>query len=241
LPEYSASEARAINNHGQVVGTAESWNVFPPVLYSLLWEVQFEEDGTVSNVTLTDLGLEETVQGGPSDINDTGQIVGTGKFNGRSHGFLLWDGATIWLEPLPGGGQCGASALNSLDDSTGHIQVVGHSYVGDGTKFGSEAVLWDVASGGAVTLTNLSDSNGKGRARFFGASDVNDAGQAVGGSFLWENGTMIELGDVISDDGGLDPGTMGVHAINESGQLVGSAEVALTGATHAYTAYPSSP
>ncbi len=69
-------DARAINDSGQVVGSS-GVNAF-------LWQ----------NSTMTDLNTLISTDSGwvlikATDINEIGQIVGSGMINGENHGFLL--------------------------------------------------------------------------------------------------------------------------------------------------------
>lgn len=81
----------------------------------------------------------------------------------------------------------------------------------------------------SFTLTDLGDLRGGDFGRAYG---INDAGQVVGSSgaatgsraFLWEGGTMTDLGDL---PGGGDVSR--AYGINEAGQVVGNSQVASTG------------
>ena len=60
------------------------------------------------------------------------------------------------------------------------------------------------------------------------ASDINDAGQIVGqagggldSAFIWQNGTMTDLNDLISDSAGVH--VVSGNAINNQGEITGTA------------------
>jgi probable HAF family extracellular repeat protein len=230
----NASWASAINNAGQIVGVTDAGYEIGSGKAFLINPTDVDGDGHVEwfwdgddngdeiNDLMIDLGLPDGSD--PFDINDLGQIVGTAE--GR--GFLWENGAITWLEPLPGGRDATAVAINSLG------QVVGSSRDRRG-RF--HAVLWEV-TGGTATITDLGGLKGE---KHTSAADINDAGQVVGNAgdtaFLWENGTMTKLEDLISDSGGLDTDNLSAAAINESGEIAG---YAATNA-RAFIAIPSSP
>lgn len=142
----------------------------------------------------------------------------------------------IELAPLSGTDtRCGAWAVNSLG------QVIGWSTDNSGS---THAVLWEVDGQGNVTLTDLGKVKGKQLTR---ASGINDAGQVVGSgysygsgsftAFLWENGNMTKLIDLIANSEGI--GDLGAAEINEYGEIAGT--IYGDGYHHAYIALPIIP
>ncbi len=72
----------AINNHGQVVG----WSAISPTSglnHAVLWE-----GGDILDLNDLHDGAGWDLRWA-NDINDAGQIVGWGRFNGYTRGFLL--------------------------------------------------------------------------------------------------------------------------------------------------------
>ena len=76
-----------------------------------------------------------------------------------------------------------------------------------------------------------------------GASGINDKGQVVGFAsddtlrpFLWENGVLYDINDLLVDDAGLQ--LLFAFQINASGQIVGTAVQKSTGEVRAYLANP---
>ncbi|MBK9602707.1 MAG: HAF repeat-containing protein [Anaerolineales bacterium] len=240
LTENGETEARGINNRGQVVGyssadaggaflweddTITNLGTFPGGAIS--WANDINENGVIvgasdsasgevhafmfSRGTMTDLG---TLGGANSDamaINNKGQIVGTSETaTGANHVFLWQKGVMIDIGTLDESSDYFPVAINNKG------QILG--YYGDTHTGSSHAFIWykgvmkDLGSlGGDLTHPE----------------DINEKGQIVGGSttatgehhaFLWERGVMTDLGTL--------PG--GSHSaaidINERGQIVGQSD-----------------
>ena len=174
-------------------------------------------EGTLSGLTILDLG---TLGGAFSDarsINDEGQVVGESRTAaGETHAFLWHDGTMIDLGTL-GGNESRASAVNSRG------QIVGSSRLASSQV---RAFLWQEG-----TMTGLGTLGGKSS----GATDINRHRQVVGSSqtasgqthaFLWQDGAMNDLGTL----GGDRSEALG---INDRGQVVGVSEASF-GEAHAF-------
>ncbi|MCJ7543301.1 MAG: PEP-CTERM sorting domain-containing protein [Phycisphaerae bacterium] len=233
LPGRNRAHAFDINNSGQVVGWSYKYTSLHGVPISatdgrgFLWE----------KGTMTDLGILAAVPPPyppePNDpnrfssalgVNDAGQIVGTCGRTVILGGVLLsperafvWEGGTMQalndlIPPDPSWDLTFASAINN----TGQI-------VGSTMRTGPAVFRGFLFSGGSVTdLGTLGGESATG-------TDVNNAGQAVGYSdsaagsdllnhpFLWQDGTIADLG--------VPPGgsSLGAYAtaINASGVIVG--------------------
>jgi probable HAF family extracellular repeat protein len=201
---YSAG-AMAINNSGQIVGSASVGN------NSQAWNAFLYENGEWKN--LGTLGGSSS-SSFASDINDSGQIVGasntgTSDENGErvTRAFLYEDGEMKDLGSL-GGYISDAQAINDSG------QVVGYAYLHNerGTSPIHHAFLYE--DGEMKDLGSLSGS-------YSLAYDINDSGQVVGydqaGAFLYSEGQMVDLNTRIPADSGwfLTEAT----AINNEGQI----------------------
>jgi len=203
------SEAFAVNNRGQVVGSGLDTATLPELnMRAFRWQ----------NGVMQDLGT----LGGPDSfaflINERGQVAGISSPNSTAssfcpfplitHPFLWDDGKMVDLGTL--GGTCGlAMALNNRG------QVVGQSNLaGDQTR---HPFLWDKG-----TLSDLGTLGGT----FGMALWVNDVGEIVGGAtnqndqailaFLWKDGVMTNLGTVDGD------ACSTAAYVNSKGQVVGN-------------------
>ncbi len=170
-------------------------------------------------------------------INDSGYAVGSKSRYGLAGSAAILiappysdvdDAAdVIYLPSLYGGS---ATAINN--DNI----IVGTSGSDSLTDTFSHAFLYDFNAGSLIDLGTLLNADGEYGLRS-SAADINDLGQVVGSSwlvsvntslydpaqyhaFVWENGLMNDLNDMIPDTSGwvLTAAT----AINENGDIVGS-------------------
>ncbi|MFG1604792.1 hypothetical protein [Actinoplanes sp. NPDC049265] len=187
-------EARAINDHGQVVG--EGWlSSGAQGSHGFLW----------SGGKVTDLGVlapGEWEYGRATDVNDRGQVAGFSVFRGdpeesAAHAFRWQRGVLSDIDTTSF--DSAATAINNRG------QVVGNRY----TAGGAHAFRWQ---GGVMT------DLGTGY-----AWDINDHGQVIGqnqmggsGATMWYRGRVYDLGA----PPGLDDWRP--IAINERGWIVGN-------------------
>jgi probable HAF family extracellular repeat protein len=250
-----ASGAAAINNVGEVCGSAETKNYFVEYFpdgrtkdYQLdpfLWKPS-TANGTKGS--MTDLGnLGGWDNNYANGINGLGQVVGESGLSissNASHAFL-WNpsaanGASGTLMDLGtlGGTSSGADGINRSG------QIVGGA---DTSSGGHHAFLWNptTPNGTSGTMIDLNTLIGSSTMVLDAARGINDRGQIVGTSsggsgsvasaaFLYSGGQVIDLGQL---GGSSVQENSEPNGINSFGQVVGES---YTGpATHAFLWTPS--
>ncbi len=214
VPNNRYSEAYAINNKGQIVGNLRTSN---NSYYYFLW------DKVTGMQNLSDFGDLGSLNDHSSLLNNKGQIVGSlTKSNDNLRAFL-WDSTTGMQELGVLGTRTdglSASVGNGINDNS---QVVGASTTNNSDE--GHACLWDSTTE-TQDLGVLGTFDGE---TFSEAYDINNKGQVVGIStsskgkyrpFLWENGLMSDLNNLIDPDSGWV--LYEANAINDLGQIVGS-------------------
>jgi len=98
---FAASSASAINNAGVVVGNA---NVTSTVTHAFVFDGQMLD---LNNLLVNGAGWTLTTA---ADVNNLGQIVGTGTINGQTHAFVLTPVTTAAV-PVPGAVWLGGAGL----------------------------------------------------------------------------------------------------------------------------------
>jgi probable HAF family extracellular repeat protein len=189
------SEAVAINNRGQIVGSSDTKG--DEEIHVVLWQKGKKRD----------LGTLGGTYGAAYDINERGQIAGSASTKANrwdpTHAFLWENGKMRDLGTL-GGRDSEAVAINESG------QIVGSSMTKGGVY---HAFLWENGK-----MRDLGTFGGKSSK----ATAINDRGQIVGTmckpswvgkcrAFLWEKGRVLDLGV---------PGGSATD-INDRGQVVG--------------------
>jgi probable HAF family extracellular repeat protein len=203
LPAGNASSASEINNSGEAVGTSYvisgATNVPHPVLYS---------DGTVQS-----LGTLGGDGGSAWAINNAGRIVGTSRIAGNSatHAFL-YDGTLHDLGTLPGQTNSIAYGINNAGQIVGEASSSGLS-----RAFRYDGIMHDLGTLTGKNFATASGINSGGNIVGWSYNFVTSGGLggAFGHAFLYDRGTMIDLGSLP------DLNNSTAIAINDADQVIG--------------------
>jgi probable HAF family extracellular repeat protein len=199
--------ATGANNHGRVVGWAENTVhddecVPPQVLQfeAVTWDPPYREARALPP-------LEGDSVGAATAINDGGQVVGisgicdnaVGRFS-AIHAVRWDDGVPTLLGDIGGVAWNTPMAINERGDIVGFANVPGNP---DPGAFNAHAFRW-TREGGIEDLGVLGGDD-----VYSQALGINERGQIVGLSctagfascraFLWEDGVMMELNDLVRD------------------------------------------
>ena len=147
-------------------------------------------------------------------INNSGQVLGN-CFNSAGGLAVVWTNDTPTELPTLGGVASSGTAIS------GNGQVVGTSETSTGAEDG---FLW---SNG--TMTDLGSN--------FSSAAVNDSGVIVGGQFVYSNGTLQNLNNLIPAGSGYQ--IQNATGVNDNGQIVANATYTPTGQTHALLLNPA--
>lgn len=173
------STAWDINNDGLIVGESDG--------QAMLWE-----DGQMKNLnSLIDPALGWTLQSARG-INEKGQIVGKGSFNGATRAFMLKPSAYYWVNPNGGAWHTVANWDPQGDPGDGDI------------------VIFDLNGQYSVDVSTLASSNQKLAPN---ASRV-DRVIAAANSFVYLNNMNLNLVSDSPDDPSLQVNDGGTAAVN---------------------------
>jgi probable HAF family extracellular repeat protein len=223
LPGGFFSSARAINDTGKIVGTA---NDSTGALYTVEWV-----NGQVASIP----GLGPAALSVPTDVNDSGEIAGYYALGGQRLG-IYWDAQNnpFLLPALPGG----TTAFTDVSAINNSGFIVGRSAQGPPNFFG-HAVIW-------LGNTFQTDLGFAGSGTYSEALDINDSGVIVGvagfsstvtHAFRWQSGQYTDLGSWP----GAGPYSK-AYGINNAGTIVGlNSNVASVWKNGAVSALPMPP
>jgi len=160
---------------------------------------------------MIDLGTLGGAMAFSADLNDAGEVVGESDTDtSETHAFLHTGGSMMDLGTL-GGTYSSASAVNDLGEVIGFSSLedesIYHAFLHTG------GVMLDLGTlGGPYSFANALNNRGQ---VVGDADDVDEAMRA----FLWENGVMTDLNDLLPD-GSLWDLWSALH-INDAGQVMG--------------------
>ena len=200
LSPVGNSEAAAINNSGQVLGTSE---ILETIIINGIPNSTFVPHAFIWDETngIRDIGNLGGFGAFANAINQPGQAVGYGDAQDGHERAFIWDEAHGMQEiPTLAGGDTRARAINN----NGLVA---------GFEFGAGGFIWSETSGIQPT-PGLGNPYG-----------INDHGQVVGGGgLIWDsaNGTR-NLADLIPPNSGWELDF--AFAINNAGDIVGYGEL----------------
>ncbi|MYN18785.1 PEPxxWA-CTERM sorting domain-containing protein [Rugamonas sp. FT107W] len=180
----SESYANAINDNGQIVGSAKTQSGYDK---AVLWE----------NGTAIDLAVQAGVSSSLAmDINNAGVVVGrqtSGEVSSYNHATIWHNGVATQLDFAYGDSD--ALAINNVGD------VVGYA---PGDYDFPHGVLWK--NGEMIDLNNYLDASLRADGWILvSATDINDRGDIVGE--LYKSGTNIEVGYLLAVSAVPEPST----------------------------------
>ncbi len=210
LPGHNESAAAAVNGSDPPVVVGKSQNNVTGPQTAIRW-IDGKPEALV--LPLPPYGVANA-------INDAGVIIGwMGPSAGR-HAFIWNDGNVIDLGVIPGGSSSEARGLNNRGD------VVGSGIVplpgGGNTRHAFvylDGVMTDIGTLPGFNRSDAYDIN-DGRVVVGHCSNTNNASFAA---FVWKDGVMTALDDVVTSDQGQVEVNL-AYAINNTGQIAGSGE-----------------
>jgi probable HAF family extracellular repeat protein len=227
-----SSAARGMNSAGQVVGDATTTTLDVngiPIWHAFVWQGSLMTD--LNNLLPAGSGWVLNYAGG---INDNGQVVGEGFFNGQDRAYLydLGSGTIMNLGTLDGP-RSAANAINSggqvagwASNSKGNVHAFRYSS-GAMTDLGTlSGGNYSVAYGITTVDQVVGHANFSGSGRTFPPTY-----HAV----IWQSGHMRDLNSLIPNHSGWEL----THAagIDSNGAIVGSGTVG--GQSHAFVLTPT--
>jgi probable HAF family extracellular repeat protein len=237
--------AASVNNLGQVVGWAETAvhdpTCAPPQVLQFEAVIWGPGNGQIHQLP----GLADDPDTAATAINDNGQVVGisgicqnaVGAFSAK-HAVLWQDGQPIDLGNIGGHGWNTPTSINNQGQIVGFANQSGDLINGN-LAFKFHAFFWTKERG----MRDLGTLSGDAISEALG---INEAGQVVGVSygagfshpraFLWQDGVMMDLNNLISAGSNLTLEVAG--DINDRGEITGTAFDSSAETSPAFLAIP---
>jgi probable HAF family extracellular repeat protein len=184
-----ASEARGINNLGQVVGWADT-SATADRYHAFFW----------TPAGIQDLGTFGYSASEANALNDQGQVVGTAYLGSPSLPIRCW---SFRWDQQSGGSLLGnignnpkATGINEAGQIVGHLGYIDSTrnatggLPNPGVYHATDAFRWQ---NGALTLLGFTNSSPDNE---FEVS-INKHGQVVGLNYLWQEGTRVSLDSLV--------------------------------------------
>jgi probable HAF family extracellular repeat protein len=230
--------AAAVNNRGEIVGWAETKFHDPTCVAPQVLQFEAVVWGPAKGQIRKLPAYQSDPDTAATAINQKGQVVGisgtcdvaVGAFSAK-HAVLWEDGKVINLGSLGGAGWNTPVSINNRGEIAGFSDLPG-DVSGGVLSANFHAFIWTKETGmrdlGTLPGDNISEATG-----------INDRGQVVGVSypsshaFIWQDGVMTDLNDLIPSDSPLE--LISTGDINDRGEITGQACVLSNGACTADT------
>lgn len=208
------ADAQAINESGQVIGTATTSSApgscFAVTLSSFIWD---RKHG------MRDLGGFGGTCTYANALNNSGQVVGVSNLPGdQSWRAFLWEqGKLRDLGGTLGGVSTLANAINEKGEAVGHADLPGDVYF-HATLWGKVGQILDLGTVGNDPCSLGLAINDK--TQVIGLSSPSDCVHFdVSRPFLWENDSMVDLNTLIPPNAPLQ--LVYAYTINNRGEIAG--------------------
>jgi probable HAF family extracellular repeat protein len=198
---YSVGES--VNQHGDVVGLANYNDA--PAAHAFLSSL---------GGPMTDLGTLGGANSHAYAINDAGTIVGASSLVGNTstHAFVIQKGGSMQDLGIAPDKDSVAFNVNSSGDIVGYFGTPAPGY--HAFRLAPSAEFEDLGTlGGSTSMAYSSNSQGI----VVGTSQT--ANNADDHAFVFLNGSMLDLNDLVPDDSGWD--LLQARSINDDGQIAG--------------------